>query len=80
MGATEEVSEVTKTVVSSFGPANAACLASILLAGMFALLTFFALQRDADRRTEVTKVVLGRCMEELGTAAQDNSRSLDKGP
>ena len=79
MGASEEVGEVTKSIVSSFGPANAACLASVILAAIFALLTFFALQRDADRRAEVTKVILGRCLEEIGSAAKEDL-NLHRGP
>lgn len=70
MGASEELSAVTRSVVNSFGPVNAACLASILLAGMFAVLTYMAMQRDADRRSEVTKVILGRCLTEIGEAAK----------
>jgi hypothetical protein len=70
MGASEEAGEVVKSVVSQFGPGNAACLAAIILSAMFALLTFFALQRDADRRSEVTKVILGRCLQEIGEAAK----------
>lgn len=80
MGATEEVGEVTKSIVSSFGPANAACLASIVLAAIFALLTFFALQRDADRRTEMTKVILGRCLEELGDSKPGVPPDLNRAP
>jgi len=42
---------------------NPACLAAILLAAMFAILTYLALQNDADRRSETVNMVLARCFD-----------------
>jgi hypothetical protein len=71
MGATEEAGDVAKSIVSSFGPANAACLATILLSAMFAILTYLALQRDADRRTQLTQAIITRCIAEVGSVAKE---------
>jgi len=74
MGASEEAGDVAKSIVTSFGPANAACLAAILLSAMFGILTYFALQRDADRRTELTKAIITRCIAEVGSIAKDDKQ------
>jgi len=42
---------------------NPACLAAILLAAMFAILTYLALQNDADRRAKTVDMVLARCFD-----------------
>lgn len=75
MGATEEAGDVVKSVVAGFGPANAACLSAILLSAMFGVLTYFALQRDADRRTELTKAIITRCIAEVGSVAKDGDHT-----
>ncbi len=41
------------------------CLAVIILAAFFGALTFFAYQRDADRRSKTTDVLLERCYAPL---------------
>lgn len=38
-----------------------ACLAAILLAAIFAVLTYFAMQRDADRRTQLMLALMEKC-------------------
>lgn len=43
---------------------NPSCLAAIILAGLFAVLTYFALQREAERseqRIEATLEIIKRC-------------------
>lgn len=42
---------------------NPACLAAITLAAVFAFLTYFALQADADRRSKLIELMLTRCFE-----------------
>jgi hypothetical protein len=41
---------------------NPSCLTAILLAGVFAILTFYALQKDADRRSRTTDILIQRCL------------------
>lgn len=46
---------------------NPSCLAAIVLAGVFAFLTYLALQREAERsqgRMETVVNLLNRCLEE----------------
>lgn len=56
----EEAGKVASNVVDSFKN-NPACLAAVLLAAMFGILTFYAYQRDADRRTHTQDILLERC-------------------
>jgi hypothetical protein len=44
---------------------NPACLAAICLAAVFAFLTYFALQADADRRAKTVDLVLSRCFDQM---------------
>ena len=44
---------------------NQACLAAILLAGLFAVLTFYAMQRDAERRSRTVDMVIQRCFPQV---------------
>lgn len=54
------ISDAIAKIAEAFrnGPA---CLAAILLAALFAILTFYALQRDADRRAHTVDILLERC-------------------
>lgn len=60
-GPIEESAKVATTVVEGFKN-NPACLAAILLAALFAVLTFYAMQRDADRRARTVDIMLTRCV------------------
>jgi len=44
---------------------NPSCLAAILLAALFAVLTYFALQADADRRAKIIELMLTRCFDQV---------------
>lgn len=57
------VSEAVGKVAEAFrnGPG---CLAAILLAALFAVLTFYAMQKDADRRARTVDLLLERCYPE----------------
>lgn len=56
----EEAGKVATSAIDALKN-NPACLAAIILAALFACLTFFALQRDADRRAKTTDLLLERC-------------------
>lgn len=56
----EEAGKVATSAVDAFKN-NPACLAAILLAMVFAVLTFLAFQRDADRRSKTADLVMTRC-------------------
>jgi hypothetical protein len=48
---------------------NPSCLAAILLAALFAVLTYVAMQREAERynaRVETMMSLINRCMAEAG--------------
>lgn len=55
-----DIADVAKTAVEGFKN-NPACLAAILLAGAFGVLTFYGLQRDADRRSKTVDLLMERC-------------------
>jgi hypothetical protein len=59
-GLGEEAGNVARTAIEGF-KGQPSCLAAIILAGIFAVLTFYAFQRDADRRTKTTDLLLERC-------------------
>lgn len=40
---------------------NPSCLAAIMLAAVFAVLTFVAMQRDAERRSRTVDLMMERC-------------------
>lgn len=61
MGVPEEAGKVATSAIDAFKN-NPACLAAILLAAVFAILTFFALQKDAERRSKTVDTLLERCM------------------
>lgn len=60
MGAVEEGGKVATSIVDGLKN-NPSCLAAILLAAMFALLTFFALQRADQRNQDARMAMLERC-------------------
>ncbi|WP_042778893.1 hypothetical protein [Sinorhizobium fredii] len=56
----EKVTGIVATVADSM-KGNPSCLAAILLAGIFAVLTYFALQADAQRAHERFEAVMAAC-------------------
>jgi hypothetical protein len=67
-GPVGETREVATSIVDAFKN-NPTCLAVVVLASLFSVLTFFALQRDADRRSELLKIVVERCLPPKGNAS-----------
>lgn len=63
-GPVEEAGKVATSAVEAL-KTNPSCLAAIMLAALFAGLTFYALQRDADRRAKTTDILLERCYAPL---------------
>ena len=61
MGVPEETGKVATSIVEGL-KTSPSCLAAIILAAMFALLTFYALQRDADRRSKTVDTLLAHCV------------------
>lgn len=75
----EQAGKVATSVVEGL-KTNPSCLAAILLAGIFAFLTYIGLQREAERsqrRLEGVVKLLDRCMEpEHGAPTGDELRGL----
>lgn len=71
MGATEEVGKAVSGAVDTFR-GNALCLAAIVLAAFFGALTFYGLQRDADRRQAAMLQIMDRCFPDDEPPAADN--------
>lgn len=66
MPVTEPAQKVVAETVKGLTQ-NTSCLAAVVLAGLFAFLTYLALQREAERsqaRLETTVRLLTQCMEE----------------
>lgn len=61
MGAGEEAGKVATSAIEAL-KGQPSCLAAILLAALFALLTFYGLQKDADRRARTVDVLLTKCI------------------
>jgi hypothetical protein len=62
----EPVQKVVHSTVDGLKQ-NPSCLGAVVLAGLFAFLTYLALQREAERsqaRLETTVRLLTQCMEE----------------
>lgn len=57
----EDAGKVASDTVAAF-KGSPSCLAAILLAAIFAFLTFYALQRDADRRAHTVDILLSKCV------------------
>lgn len=60
MSIPEEAGKVATSTVDAL-KGNPSCLAAIMLAGIFAVLTYVAFQRDADRRAKTVDLLLERC-------------------
>jgi hypothetical protein len=60
----EETGKVATTAIEAFKN-NPACLAAILLAALFAVLSFYGMQRDADRKSKTADLLLERCYPAL---------------
>jgi hypothetical protein len=60
MSLPEEAGKVATSAIDAFKN-NPACLAAIVLAGLFSVLTFVGLQRDADRRSKTVDILMERC-------------------
>jgi len=75
MGAGEEVGKVASETVAAV-KTNPSCLAAILLAAMFAVLTYVAFQRDADRRSRTVEIVLSRCFGAIEQTNKDSKTLL----
>jgi hypothetical protein len=59
------ITGIAQTTVEGL-KSNPSCLAAIALAAIFAVLTFYAMQRDADRRAQTVNTLLTRCMPQVG--------------
>jgi len=57
----EPLEHVATNAIDAFKN-NPACLAAICLAALFSVLTFYGLQRDADRRMATVNLMLDRCV------------------
>jgi hypothetical protein len=57
----EPVADVAKSALQAFKD-NPACLAAICLSAGFGVLTFYGLQRDADRRSRTADILIERCI------------------
>lgn len=55
-----EVGSTTRSAIEAF-KGNPACLAAVLLAAMFAVLTYAAMQRSEQRNHEARMAMLERC-------------------
>jgi len=61
MSVPEEAGKAVSSVAEAL-KSNPSCLAAICLAGIFALLTFFALQRADQRNYDARMAILERCI------------------
>lgn len=57
----EEVGKVATVAIGGFRD-NPLCLAAVVLAAFFGLLTFWAYQKDADRRAKTADILLDKCI------------------
>lgn len=71
----EEAGKVATSTVEAL-KTNPSCLAAIILAGIFAVLTFFAMQRDADRRARTTDLLLQRCFYDHGITPPQSKEEI----
>jgi hypothetical protein len=60
MGVTDQAGDIVKSITDSFKD-NPACLAAILLAAMFSVLTYFNMQQEAERSQQRYMQVVGLC-------------------
>lgn len=74
----EEVGKVTTSAIDAM-KGNPSCLAAIILAGLFAGLTFWGLQRDADRRSRTVDVLLTKCIPYVEELKQESHPRRDEG-
>lgn len=68
MSVPEQVGKVASGTVDAL-KTNPSCLAAIILAALFAILTYIAMQREAERynaRVETMMSLINRCMDEAG--------------
>jgi hypothetical protein len=62
MSVQEEAGKVATSAIDAL-KGSPTCLAAILLAALFSVLTFFAYQRDADRRSAAVNLLINRCFD-----------------
>jgi hypothetical protein len=56
----EEAGKVATSAIDAM-KANPSCLAALIVVGIFAALSFFGNQRDAERKTKTIDILLNRC-------------------
>lgn len=62
MSIQEEAGKVATGAIDAL-KGSPTCLAAILLAALFSVLTFFAYQHDADRRAAAINLMITRCFD-----------------
>jgi hypothetical protein len=73
----EEAGKVATTAIDAFRN-NPACLAAILLAAGFGVLTFYGLQRDADRRSKTADILISKCIPYVGELQRESHPPRDE--
>jgi hypothetical protein len=74
MGVTDQASEVVKSVTEGF-KGNPSCLAAIILAGIFAVLTYLNMQHDEQRAQARFDKVIALCWSNIeGPNPQSHER------
>lgn len=68
MGVTDQAGDIVKSITDSFKD-NPACLAAILLAAMFSVLTYFNMQQEAERSQQRYLQVVGLCWNNTNAAS-----------
>ena len=61
MSMPEEAGKAVSSVVDGL-KGNPSCLAAIVLAALFAVLTFYAMQKDAERKAKTVDILLQHCI------------------
>lgn len=74
----EEVGKVTTSAIDAM-KGSPSCIAAIILAGLFAVLTFYGLQRDADRRAKAVDILLTKCVPYVEELKQESHPRRDEG-
>lgn len=74
----EEAGKVATSAIDAM-KGNPSCLAAIILAALFALLTFYAMQRDADRKAKTVDILLTKCIPYVEELKPESHPMRDEG-